>query len=75
MEYMKCKISKKCFSTGLEVNIGDNPIPQVTRLTYLRSILQRNGNIEKDVNREIQDRWKNGGMFQMRFVKERYLLS
>ena len=38
---------------SLNVKIGDNTIPQVTRFKYLRSFIQNDEEIHKDVNHRI----------------------
>ncbi|KAM7490942.1 hypothetical protein LguiA_033863 [Lonicera macranthoides] len=56
-EYMEYKFSKRRSTTNLEVKVGDNVIPQVTRFKYLGSIIQEDGEIEGDVNHRIQAGW------------------
>ena len=53
-EYMECKFNKRSRVSNLEVKVGDQIIPQVTRFKYLGSVTQNNGEIEEDVNHQIQ---------------------
>ena len=46
MKYMKCEFSKRCINSNIEVKIGDNTIPQVTRFKYFGSIIQNDGEID-----------------------------
>ena len=39
-KYMECKFSRRHTNSKLEVKIGDDAIPQVTRFKYLGSIIQ-----------------------------------
>ena len=45
-KYMEYKFSKRRTNSNLEVKIGDDTIPQVTRFKYLGSIIQSDGEIE-----------------------------
>ena len=57
MEYMECNINKRISVSNLEVKVGDHIIPQITRLKYLRSIIENDEEIEDDVNHKIQAGW------------------
>lgn len=56
---MKYKFNKRRSVSNLEVKVGDHVIHQVTRFIYLGSVIQNDGEIEGDVNHQIQaDRLK-----------------
>ena len=58
MEHMECKFSKRCTNFSLEVKIGDNTIPLVTKIKYLGSIIQKDGDIYRgSINHRIQVGW------------------
>ena len=57
MKYIDCNFSKRCTNSNLAVKIGDDTISQVTRFKYLGPIIQNDGEIEGDVNHNIQARW------------------
>ena len=56
-EYMEFNFSKRKTKSTLKVKVGDYIIPQITRFTYLGSIVQNDGEIEADVNHRIQVGW------------------
>ena len=45
--------SRRHTNSSLEVKIGDNTIPQVTRFKYLRPMMQNDGEIEGEINYRI----------------------
>ena len=53
----ECKFGKKRTNSNLEVKIGDDTIPQVTRFKYVGSIIHNDGEIEGDVKHRIQAGW------------------
>jgi len=60
-EYLHC-----CFSAGVEgvaneVDIRGAVIPRVERFIYFSSIIQENGQIDKDINQRIKREWKKKG--------------
>ncbi|KAM2015416.1 hypothetical protein COP2_047002 [Malus domestica] len=56
-EYMECKFSANGSQNELGVRIGDQEIPKSDRFRYLGSILQKNGELDGDLNHRIQARW------------------
>lgn len=56
-EYMHCKFSKRQTSDDVEVKMGEDVIPQVSKFKYLGSILQNDGEIHEDVTHRIQAGW------------------
>ncbi|TQE12441.1 hypothetical protein C1H46_002094 [Malus baccata] len=56
-EYMECKFSANGGQNELGVRIGDQEIPKSDRFRYLGSILQKNGELDGDLNHRIQARW------------------
>ena len=56
-EYMKCKFNKRQTNDNLEVKIGEHIIPKVSSFRYLGSIIQSNGEIDRDVTHMIQAGW------------------
>ncbi|RDY10196.1 hypothetical protein CR513_05327, partial [Mucuna pruriens] len=49
IEYLHCDFSKRQEEYDLEVKIGENVIPHVSKFKYLRSIMQNDGEVNKDV--------------------------
>ncbi|KAM1280162.1 hypothetical protein ACFX15_020552 [Malus domestica] len=56
-EYMECKFSANGDQNELGVRIGDQEIPKSDRFRYLGSILQKNGELDGDLNHRIQAGW------------------
>ncbi|KAM2624013.1 hypothetical protein TB1_031028 [Malus domestica] len=56
-EYMECKFSANGGQNELGVRIGDQEIPKSDRFRYLGSILQKNGELNEDLNHRIQAGW------------------
>nr|CBL94163.1 putative RNA-directed DNA polymerase (Reverse transcriptase) [Malus domestica] len=56
-EYMECKFSANGSQNELGVRIGDQEIPKSDRFRYLGSILQKNGELDEDLNHRIQAGW------------------
>ncbi|KAM1766551.1 hypothetical protein ACFX12_044752 [Malus domestica] len=56
-EYMECKFSANGGQNELGVRIGDQEIPKSDRFRYLGSILQKNGELDGDLNHRIQAGW------------------
>ncbi|KAM1143650.1 hypothetical protein ACFX2B_032151 [Malus domestica] len=56
-EYMECKFSADGGQNELGVRIGDQEIPKSDRFRYLGSILQKNGELDGDLNHRIQAGW------------------
>ncbi|KAM2508308.1 hypothetical protein ACFX1W_030523 [Malus domestica] len=56
-EYMECKFSANGSQNELGVRIGDQEIPKSDRFCYLGSILQKNGELDGDLNHKIQAGW------------------
>ncbi|KAM2015880.1 hypothetical protein ACFX16_046360 [Malus domestica] len=56
-EYMECKFSANEGQNELGVRIGDQEIPKSDRFRYLGSILQKNGELDGDLNHRIQAGW------------------
>ncbi|KAM1798712.1 hypothetical protein ACFX12_032753 [Malus domestica] len=56
-EYMECKFSANGCQNELGVRIGDQEIPKSDRFRYLGSILQKNGELDGDLNHRIQAGW------------------
>ncbi|KAM2452819.1 hypothetical protein PS2_010187 [Malus domestica] len=56
-EYMECKFSANGGQNELRVRIGDQEIPKRDHFRYLGSILQKNGELDGDLNHRIQARW------------------
>ncbi|KAM2189178.1 hypothetical protein EV2_031863 [Malus domestica] len=56
-EYMECKFSANGSQNELGVRIGDQEIPKSDYFRYLGSILQKNGELDGDLNYRIQARW------------------
>ncbi|KAM1321398.1 hypothetical protein PS2_014084 [Malus domestica] len=54
---MKCKFSANGGQNELGVRIGDQEIPKSNRFCYLGSILQKNGELDGDLNHRIQAEW------------------
>ena len=54
MEYIECKFSKKHTNSNLEIIIGVDIIPQITRIKYLGSIIQYDREIDRDINPVVQ---------------------
>ncbi|KAM2387188.1 hypothetical protein ACFX1X_039558 [Malus domestica] len=56
-EYMECKFSANGGQNELGVRIEDQEIPKSDRFRYLGSILQKNGELDGDLNHRIQAGW------------------
>ncbi|KAM1790899.1 hypothetical protein ACFX12_034922 [Malus domestica] len=56
-EYMECKFSANGGQNELGVRIGDQEIPKSDCFRYLGSILQKNGELDGDLNHRIQAGW------------------
>ncbi|KAM1765238.1 hypothetical protein ACFX11_004391 [Malus domestica] len=56
-EYMECKLSANEGQNELGVRIRDQEIPKSDRFRYLGSILQKNGELDGDLNHRIQAGW------------------
>ena len=56
-EYMHCNFSKRQGRSEMEVKLGGQVIPQVTKFRYLGSIIQQDGEIDNDVSHRIQAGW------------------
>ncbi|KAM2752269.1 hypothetical protein EV2_001336 [Malus domestica] len=56
-EYMECKFSANGGQNELGVRIGDQEMPKSDRFRYLGSILQKNGELDGDLNHRIQAGW------------------
>jgi len=56
-EYMECNFSGRRSRSTLEVKVGDHTIPQFTRLKYIGSLVQNDGEIEADISHRIQAGW------------------
>ncbi|KAM1827078.1 hypothetical protein ACFX13_026354 [Malus domestica] len=54
---MECKFSANGGQNELGVRIGDQKIPKSDRFRYLGSILQKNGELDGDLNHRIQAGW------------------
>ncbi|CAN6580293.1 unnamed protein product [Malus baccata var. baccata] len=54
---MECKFSANGGQNELGVRIGDQEIPKSDRFRYLGSILQKNGELDGDLNHRIQAGW------------------
>ncbi|KAM2329844.1 hypothetical protein ACFX1X_020752 [Malus domestica] len=57
IEYMECKFNANGGQNELGVRIGDQEVPKSDRFRYLGSILQKNGELNKDLNHRIQAGW------------------
>ena len=55
--YMECKFSANGGPNELGVRIGDQEVPKSDRFRYLGSILQKNGELDGDLNHRIQAGW------------------
>ncbi|KAM1205409.1 hypothetical protein ACFX2G_006312 [Malus domestica] len=56
-EYIECKFSANGGQNELRVRIGDQEIPKSDCFGYLGSILQKNGELDRDFNHRIQAGW------------------
>ena len=56
-EYMECKFSANGGSNELQVRIGYQEVPKSDRFCYLGSILQKNGELDGDLNHRLQASW------------------
>ncbi|KAM2034229.1 hypothetical protein ACFX16_037466 [Malus domestica] len=56
-EYMECKFSANGGQNELGVRIRDREVPKSDRFHYLGSILQKNGELDRDLNHRIQAGW------------------
>ncbi|KAM1110900.1 hypothetical protein ACFX19_010237 [Malus domestica] len=54
---MECKLSANGGQNELGVRIGDQEIPKSDRFRYLGSILQKNRELDGDLNHRIQAGW------------------
>lgn len=54
---MECNFSERQSVSSLEVKVGNHIIPQIIRFKYLGSIVQNDGEIDRDVNHQIQAGW------------------
>ncbi|CAN6573782.1 unnamed protein product [Malus baccata var. baccata] len=54
---MECKFNANGGQNELGVRIGDQEIPKSDRFRYLGSILQKNGELDGDLNHRIQAGW------------------
>lgn len=54
---MECNYSKRRSVSNIKVKVEDHIISQVSLFKYLWSVLQSDGEIEGDVNHQIQDVW------------------
>ncbi|KAM2892980.1 hypothetical protein FF1_008387 [Malus domestica] len=54
---MECKFNANGGQNELGVRIGDQEIPKSDCFRYLRSILQKNGELDGDLNHRIQAGW------------------
>ena len=52
-EYLHCCFSGRVDAGG-EVTLNGRPIPKVDKFKYLGSIIQRNGDIDEDINQRIK---------------------
>ena len=57
MEYMECKFSKQRIQSYSIVTLNRQEIPMNSQFKYLGSIIQKNGEINSDVNYRIQADW------------------
>ncbi|KAM1297503.1 hypothetical protein ACFX2F_024447 [Malus domestica] len=53
-EYMECMFSSTRGSNELGMRIGDQEVPKSDCFRYLGSILQKNGELDGDLNHRIQ---------------------
>ncbi|KAF1895963.1 hypothetical protein Lal_00033915 [Lupinus albus] len=53
IEYMKCKFSKRRINLTIEVKVGDQTIPHVTKFRYIASIIQDDKKSVINVNHKI----------------------
>ena len=56
-KYMECKLRANGGLNRLGVRIGDHEVPKSDRFRYLGSILQKNGELNGDLNHRVQDGW------------------
>ena len=56
-EYMECRFSKQRSSDGSVVKLGEQEIPVDDCFKYLESIIQKDGEIDGDVNHKIKVGW------------------
>ena len=54
---MHCNFANRQLRGDLDVKLGDQIIPQVTKFKYLGSIIRQDGEIGDDVNHRIQAEW------------------
>ena len=52
-EYLHCCFSGRVDARG-EVTLDKRPLPKVDKFKYLGSIIQQNGDIDKDINHRIK---------------------
>ena len=52
-EYLHCPFSGRV-DVGGQVTLDGRPIPKVDKFKYLGSIIQRNGDIDDDINQRIK---------------------
>jgi hypothetical protein len=55
-EYMKCDFSATTQEEG-GVRLDDHVVPKKDTFRYLRSMLQKNGDIDEDVSHKIKAGW------------------
>nr|XP_009605475.1 uncharacterized protein LOC104100024 [Nicotiana tomentosiformis] len=58
-EYIECKFSAKPTEAGLDVRLDSQVIPKKGSFKYLRSVIQGDGEIDKDVTHRIGFGWMN----------------
>ena len=56
-EYMKCKFSDTSWDDGETIKLDGQDIPRSEHFRYLGSIIQCDGNIDRDVTHRIQAGW------------------
>ena len=57
IEYMECKFSKQRIRDYSIVRLDGQEIPMSSHFKYLSSIIQKDGEIDSDVNHKIQAGW------------------
>ena len=56
-EYMHCSFGNTQIHEDIEITLGDHAIKQVDKFKYLRSIIQKDCEVDGDVNNRIQAHW------------------
>ena len=56
-KYIECKFSATIGPIESRVRIGDHEVPKSDRFCYLGSILQKNRDLDGDLNHRIQAGW------------------